>query len=71
MSSYQVAIDLDLPEGVEKPHACGDEEFAKAMVSEVEKFDEWFRGKGNQPLIGAERSILRTYLAWKFLYEEG
>ena len=71
MSKHQVMIGLDLPEGTDQPHACSNEELATAMKPEVQRFDQWFRRQGNEQLTGIERSILRTYLAWKFLYEKG
>ena len=42
-----------------------------AMDPEVLAFQDWFRAQGNQPLTGVERSILKTYIGWKLLYEEG
>jgi hypothetical protein len=46
-------------------------ELASAMDTELTSFNNWFTRQGNERLTGMERSILRTYLAWKLLYEEG
>jgi hypothetical protein len=36
-----------------------------AVDDELKKFDEWFQGLGNDPLVKGERAIIKTYLAWK------
>lgn len=65
-----IAINLDLP--VESDvKTVPDQELASAMDVEIKAFEEWFRTKGNDPLVGAERAILKTFLAWKLRYEEG
>lgn len=46
-----------------------NQELASAMDPEVVAFQQWFCKQGNDALTGLERSILRTYLAWKLLYE--
>lgn len=65
-----IEINLDID-----PDQCARDipldELGKAMDPEVVAFQQWFRAQGNQPLTGVERSILRTYLGWKLLYEEG
>lgn len=33
-----------------------------AAEEEVTRFDQWFRSQGNEPLVNAERAILKTYL---------
>ena len=65
---YDLKIDLPLPEGKE-PKRATTAELSTAMDPELKNFDTWFRAKGNQSLVGAERTIIKTYLAWKLLYE--
>jgi len=65
----KVAINLGLSHDL-KPDAVPPGELAAAMDVELEAFDRWFRSQGNQPLARLERSILKTYLAWKLLHEE-
>ena len=65
---YNLKIDLQLPEGKE-PKQGTTEELSTAMDPELHNFETWFRAKDNQPLVGMERTILKTYLAWKLLYE--
>ena len=65
--AHVVTINLDL--GGKTVHKADNEEIAKGMDPELARFQEWFQSQGNGPLIGVERSILKTYLAWKLLYE--
>lgn len=64
-----IQIKLDLPEDTTLEEATG-EALAKSMESEIVSFEEWFEGQGNSPMVGVERAILRTYIAWKLRYEE-
>lgn len=61
-------INLELPDG-KTVRTASNEEIAAGMDPELATFQEWFQEQGNGPLIGPERSILKTYLAWKVLYE--
>jgi len=70
MISRKIEVHLDLPDSVELRERPG-EEVAAGMDEELGRFGEWFQSKGNAPLVGVERSILKTFLAWKLLYEEG
>jgi hypothetical protein len=36
-----------------------EEEQADAAIAD---FDTWFRARGNDPLVGSERAILKTFL---------
>lgn len=65
--AHVVTINLDL--GKKTLRNSTNEEVASAMDLELGNFQAWFQGQGNGPLIGVERSILKTYLAWKLLYE--
>jgi hypothetical protein len=67
-TAHVVTINLDL--GGKTIHKADNEEIAKGMDIELELFQQWFRSQGNQALLGVERSILKTYLAWKLLYEK-
>lgn len=69
MLTLQTEIRLDLDDSQEL-RAYSNEEIAKGMDLEIGEFESWFRRKGNSPLIGQERSIIKTYLAWKALYAE-
>ncbi len=62
-------IKLDLPEGKHLADAS-DEELALAINAEIGVFEMWFRAQSNEPLVGFERSLLRTFLAWKLKYED-
>ena len=68
MHKELVGVALQLPDmkGVKD---VTNEQLSEAMAPEVTKFEEWFKGQGNEPLIGHERSIVRTYLAWKLKFE--
>lgn len=65
--AHVVTIRVDL--GEKTLRNASNEEVAAGMDTELEAFQEWFRSKGNGSLIGVERSILKTYLAWKLIYE--
>lgn len=70
MIERAISVRLDLPGDKEiKQHS--NEEIGPAMDVEIKAFQEWFASQGNDRLVGAERAILKTYLAWKLLYEEG
>ena len=65
--THVVPIHLDL--GTKTLKEANNEEISAGMDPELRAFQEWFHQKGNGPLIGVERSILKTYLAWKLIYE--
>lgn len=67
---YDLKIKLDLPEESNLDEV-EDRPLAEAMDAEISSFEQWFRRQGNEPLVGVERAILKTYLAWKLRYEEG
>lgn len=70
MIASKVEIHLGLPGGkAVRDHS--NEEIATGMDMELGRFEEWFKSKGNESLVPIERSILKTFLAWKLLYEEG
>jgi hypothetical protein len=50
----------------EDPKKRPEGEELEAVVDEdVERFNEWFQGLGNGPLVKSERAIVKTYLAYK------
>lgn len=64
----QIIIELELPD--DKPiEACSHAAVGKGMDAELSKFENWFIKTDNSPLISSERAILKTYLAWKLLFE--
>lgn len=65
--AHVVTIRLDLDgKTIDK---ADNEEIAAGMDTELAAFQKWFSSKGNHTLLGMERSILKTYLAWKLIYE--
>lgn len=67
MIACTVEITFGLPGGKAlKDHS--KEELAAGMDFELRAFEEWFQQQGNHGLIGPEKAILKTYLAWKTLY---
>lgn len=47
-----------------------NEEMSKAMDPEVDAFSEWMRTQNQDPLVPSERTMIKTYLAWKLQYEK-
>lgn len=44
----------------------GGKELEEVVDKDIAKFDEYFqRTLKNDPLVGSERAILKTYLHWK------
>jgi hypothetical protein len=68
---WNVQIKLDLPEDSKFMSEVSAQDLAKSMDAELELFEQWFEEQGNNPLVGVERAILKTYLAWKLRYEDG
>lgn len=68
MADFEVKIKLELDRPLKE---CPPTQLADAMDSELSAFNQWFAGQGNEPLVKMERTILKTYLAWKLLHEEG
>lgn len=64
----EIVLDIDQDRSVEDTPL---NDMGKAMDPEVLAFQDWFLTQGNQPLTGVERSILKTYIGWKLLYEKG
>lgn len=68
---WNVQIKLDLPEDSKFMSEVSGQDLAKSMDVELKSFEEWFTHQGNSPLIGVEKAILKTYLAWKLKHEGG
>ena len=68
MTYHMVPINLDTDRPLKE---CPVQEVSDAMNAEIKNFESWFTGQGNAPMVAAERTILKTYLAWKLLHEEG
>jgi len=64
MPKFTTEIELDV-DVLQVPK----EAVASAMDSELNRFQAWFIQQGNDNLMRLERAILKTYLAWKLLYE--
>jgi hypothetical protein len=68
---WNVQIKLDLPEDSKFMSEVSAQDLAKSMDVELELFEGWFMRQGNSPLVGMEKAILKTYLAWKLRHEGG
>ena len=66
---HDIQVKLTLPEGLPLVEAT-DEDLAEAMETEIGAFEAWFEDQDNAPLVGIERAIVRTFLAWKVRFEE-
>ena len=65
---HDIQIQLKLPEDVTLSNVTGPE-LATAMDLEIDGVEKWFKEQGNAPLVGVEKSILKTFLAWKIRFE--
>jgi len=65
---FQIDLNIEAAKGLRQ---SSNEELSSAMEPEIERFQAWFTEQGNAGLVRLERSILKTYLAWKLLYEDG
>ena len=66
MLMIKVDLDAAAEQSVEDltPLQLGD-----AMEPELKRFDQWFQSQGNEPLVMAERAIIKTYLGWKIKFD--
>lgn len=55
---------------IEVSTTCSQDELEPAVGRDLQKFETWFRGLGNDPLVRSEFAILKTYLYWKLRGEE-
>lgn len=69
MHDMHIKIKLPIPEDSDLSE-LPNQDLAAALDTEIARFETWFESKGNNPLVGVERSIIRTFLAWKLKYEE-
>jgi hypothetical protein len=48
-----------------------EEQSLEAAVNEdIQRFDEWFKAKGNDPLVRSEIAILKTFVWYKLKAEQ-
>ena len=65
---HTIEIDLPLPEGRRVPKDCNNAELAAAMNTEVDAFSKYMISVEQDRLVPSERTLLKTYLAWKILH---
>lgn len=64
-----IEIDLPLPDGRASAKDCNKAELAAAMNPEVEAFSAFLASQpGQDRLVPSERTLVKTYLAWKILH---
>jgi len=63
--STEIELDLRTGDGDEPWVTATPEMMTRIIEPEVQAFEQWFVTLGQQSLSGYEKSILRTYLAWK------
>lgn len=69
MPKIKLDVDIALPDGKKDVEECNPAELSAAMNTELEAFDRYMRSQsGQDPLVRAERTLLKTYLAWKILH---
>lgn len=69
MPNILIPIELALPAGRESAKDCNKAELAAAMNVEVDAFGTFLASQpGQDRLVPAERTLLKTYLAWKILH---
>ena len=61
----QVEIISDVGYDLGTVAAMTPDEFVQLVQPEIKAFEAAFTGMGQSALIGVERSLLLTYLAWK------
>lgn len=61
----QIEIKADVGYDPNTVEALTPAEFSHFISPELTDFEAAFAALGQNPLTGVERSILRTYLAWK------
>ena len=69
MRTKSIEINLPLPEDRDLA-TCNNNEISAAMNTEVDAFSRWMQGTNNQGLVPLERTLIKTYLAWKLLHEK-
>lgn len=67
--NHTIKIALPLPDGRTAPKDCNAAELSAAMNAEIDAFNRHLTGLPNQDrLVPAEKTLLKTYLAWKILH---
>lgn len=44
---------------------CKPEQLEQSVNDDIRRFEAWFQGLGNDPMVRSEVAILKTYLYWK------
>lgn len=70
-----IVISLNFPSGVCLKDCASDSPADRnvlsiAMNGELEAFNAYIKSTGLGPLVPMERSLIKTYIAWKLLYEK-
>jgi hypothetical protein len=66
----RIPVEIEVP--IDKPlKQESNEAISRALDAEVGAFTRWFAEQGNSGLVKIEVAIIKTYLAWKLLYEDG
>jgi hypothetical protein len=65
-----IEINLALPDGRQTAKECNNAELAAAMNAEVDAFSRHMVGMEQDRLVPVERTLLKTYLAWKILHAQ-
>lgn len=66
--THVITVPLDLPEG-KTIRQCDNRVVGDAMDPELDRFQQWLMSQGNDPLVRSEKAMLKTYLAYKLIYE--
>jgi hypothetical protein len=64
-----IEIRLPLPDD-KKLGDCNNNEINAAMNPEVDAFSRWMRDTNQEGLVPLERTLIKTYIAWKLLHEK-
>lgn len=63
---HTVSIPITLPLPGEKPLSeCNNAELSAAMNYEIDSFDHYMKSMGQDKLVPVERTLIKTFLAWK------
>ena len=69
MTKCEIEIRLPLP-GDRELADCNTNEISAAMNAEIDAFDVWMNTVGAGSLVSMERTLIKTYFAWKLIYEK-
>jgi len=63
-----IEIELPLPDGKAGVKDCNNAELSASMNTELDAFNKYMISIEQDRLVPAERTLLKTYLAWKILH---